>query len=84
MIPELSANHEGSEQEQAASKEGENSEDGEEGRRLIVDGPDWTDLIELWKKHDFQWALQKDRKQASRVQPYSSDFVFGTAVLDTQ
>lgn len=84
MIPELSTNHEGSGQEQAASKEGENSEDGEEGRRLIVDGPDWADLIELWKKHDFQWALQKDRRRASRVQPYSRDFVFGTAVLNTQ
>lgn len=83
-IPEPSTIHEGGGQKPAASKEGENSKDTEEGRRLIVDRPDWADLIELWREHDFQWALQEDRGQTSRVQPYSCNFVFGTAILDTQ
>ncbi|KAG0341150.1 hypothetical protein BG000_010079 [Podila horticola] len=78
IIPRSLTNYEGGGQRRAAS------EKSEDRQSSTVDEPGWADLIELWKEHGFQWALQRNRTQSSRVQPYSSDIVFGTTVLARQ
>ncbi|KAF9328414.1 hypothetical protein BG006_008387 [Podila minutissima] len=75
IIPGSLTDHEDGGQGQAVSEEGD------EGQTSTVDEPGWADLIDLWKEHDFQWALQRDRTEPSKVRPYSSDIVFGTTVL---
>ncbi|KAF9416131.1 hypothetical protein BGZ94_010300 [Podila epigama] len=45
-----------------------------------TDDPHHAKLIGLWAIHGFRWPLQKDRTKLFMGQPYSFDFVFGTAV----
>ncbi|KAG0033807.1 hypothetical protein BGZ81_007276 [Podila clonocystis] len=78
IAPKSLANHESGGQGQVASEENE------EEQTSTVDEPGWADLIELWKEHDFQWALQRNRTQPSKVRPYTPNIVFGTIVLKRQ